>query len=682
MIPDGATVPEWTVTSADETRTFTGLAPGKYRLYETVAEDCKFANDLVKDHGYVELTIDENGYLISEDNATVRDEYVLTNKADNTAEVYFKLIKRWIGKAAEQGDMYPHIDVKITQSVQPEDMTEGCQPKEFTETIITEAGKAEQGYETSKYPAQYWSDRTGKYEDYIYSIEETPVPGYTAFKGEYEGAGYDGVSGNRILGNTTGTDREETVRFVNVVTNKPVEISVNKIWKDGKTVTNHPDITFHLLADGKDTGRTIVLPQGQLKGKFTGLRMYDDFDKRDCHKIVYTVTEDPVPGYKKSEGVKNSDGSWTFINDSIKTKIRKYDANDTSANPTELEGAEFTINKVGGGWSATLKSGQTLEYAIGSAGSGGIVPGDYEMRETKAPYGYARSSVVAHFTVAEDGTVTQTDKWLKSNWNTTNGICFEDKPLYGAYRIIKVDGDSEKPLEGAEFKLYSDKPMKGSSRIISNYIAGDDVVYEAGVYRSDSDGRIEIDDLEWGTYYLEEITAPAGYKIPEDNVFVFTVDGTHNTPDSSDYLELHYVANYEDRRDSSSNSSSTTSTSSTSSTSSSTTTSSSSSSSTSSSTTSSSSSSRYLSGVLGSRKGGFISDVLGARKAPTSGVLGERFSPVTGDDMTLNFWIMVLCAAGLIGMSFVYSDDDDDENEEGGKKKSRKFRFRRAKAKK
>ena len=298
---------------------------------------------------------------------------------------------------------------------------------------------------------------------------------------------------------------------------------------------------------------------------------------------------------------------------------------------------------------------------------------------------------MAHFTVGEDGKVTQTDKWVKSNWRK-DGICFEDKPLYGAFRIIKVDGDTEAPLEGAEFKLYSDKAYNSGSRVLSNYIAGEDVIYELDTYRSDANGRIEIDDLAWGTYYLEEITAPAGYEVPENNVFIFDVDGTHNTPDSDDYLELHYIANYEEHRDSSSSSSSssTTSSSSTSTTSSSSSETTSSSSTpdtprtpdTGSSTTSSSSSSRYLSGVLGSRKGGFVSDVLGARKAPTSGVLGERFSPVTGDDLTLNFWIMVLCAAGLIGMSFVYSDDDEEEGEEGKKKKVRKFRLRRAKAKK
>ena len=86
--------------------------------------------------------------------------------------------------------------------------------------------------------------------------------------------------------------------------------------------------------------------------------------------------------------------------------------------------------------------------------------------------------------------------------------------------------------------------------------------------------------------------------------------------------------------------------------------------------------------MLGTKKGGFVSDVLGVKKAPTAGVLGERMAPATGDDLTLNFWIMVLCAAGLIGMSFVYSDDEEEEDGKGGKKKVRKFRLRRAKVKK
>lgn len=78
--------------------------------------------------------------------------------------------------------------------------------------------------------------------------------------------------------------------------------------------------------------------------------------------------------------------------------------------------------------------------------------------------------------------------------------------------------------------------------------------------------------------------------------------------------------------------------------------------------------------MLGERNSGFVSDVLGVKKAPDAGVLGERMSPVTGDDLTLNFWIMVLCAAGLVAMSFVYSDDEEEEDEDGKKAKAKKAR--------
>ena len=80
--------------------------------------------------------------------------------------------------------------------------------------------------------------------------------------------------------------------------------------------------------------------------------------------------------------------------------------------------------------------------------------------------------------------------------------------------------------------------------------------------------------------------------------------------------------------------------------------------------------------MLGERRGGVLSNTLGVKQIDESGVLGERMSPVTGDDLTLNFWIMILCAAGLVAMSFVYSDDEDDEEEDGKKKARRRRRVR------
>ncbi|MBQ9359895.1 MAG: Cna B-type domain-containing protein [Lachnospiraceae bacterium] len=650
-----------------------------YTLHETAQPEGYVLADDIK------VFFDKDGTYVLDDDGVSRpvgNPIEMLNAKPDLKHTYVEITKTWEDPYDETPEKRPTVYAQVYRKVKGSN--DAYKPYGDEPVIIARQADGTYKAVVENLPANAYIKNA--YIDYEYKAEEVVT-------NELKLAGYELVSGsnNAYIGSTLTTTEKSgnTVRLHNKMEQRYIDIPVRKVWRDGKSVATHPMITFHLLADGKDTGKTVNLPSGQLEGKFKDLEVYD-FSAANKHEIVYTVTEDPVPGYKKSEGIKNADGSWTFINDSVKADIIKYDANDESARPAELTGAEFVIEKTDGSWKANFKSGQNLEFAIGSK-SGGITPGEYTMREIKAPEGYALSAQVAHFTVGEDGKVTQTDKWVKSNWRK-DGICFEDKPLYGAFRIIKVDGDTEAPLEGAEFKLYSDKAYNSGSRVLSNYIAGEDVIYELDTYRSDANGRIEIDDLAWGTYYLEEITAPAGYEVPENNVFIFDVDGTHNTPDSDDYLELHYIANYEEHRDSSSSSSSssTTSSSSTSTTSSSSSETTSSSSTpdtprtpdTGSSTTSSSSSSRYLSGVLGSRKGGFVSDVLGARKAPTSGVLGERFSPVTGDDLTLNFWIMVLCAAGLIGMSFVYSDDDEEEGEEGKKKKVRKFRLRRAKAKK
>lgn len=677
-------VASWPVSRLTGGYTFNGgLDSGKYLLVETdVPEGYEKAPD-------VEFEVLENGKYIKdgvEYGQTI--EVPMNNITTDESDTSLVITKKWNDRYNTEGadlTKRPTAYAQIQQSVRAAGSDENAwsEYKNYGAPVAVSLqpdGKTYR-YETDKLPKIRYNTDTYSYDEYRYRVKEVKIDGYES--GVYAGETISGY--------------EYSYSLVNTQEQKYIRIPVRKVWDDNKTASAHPDIEFTLYADGEPV-QTITLKAGQTEAEFAGsagmgLKVYDD--TTDYHEIRYTVSEKQPAGYKtpviRQNNAADVTKGFTVINESIKTKIKKYDANDSSARPKELEGAVFTINKVGGGWSASFRSGQTLEYAIGSAGSGGIVPGDYEMRETKAPYGYARSSVVAHFTVGEDGTVTQTDSWLKSNWDKEGAICFEDKPLYGAFRFMKVDGETEEPLSGAEFKLYSDSSYTSGSRILSNYIAGENVVYELGTYTSGSDGMIEIENLQWGTYYLEETKAPDGYALPENNIFIFDVDETHNTPDSGDYLELHYIANDKTPPPSSSSSSSTSSTSSTSSSTAGTTTSSSTPGTTettgttgtsgtagtrTASTSGSSSDGRYLTGVLGERKGGVLSSVLGTRKIDDSGVLGERMSPVTGDDLTLNFWIMVLCAAGLIAMSFVYSDDDEEEGEEGKKKAGRRRRAR------
>lgn len=66
-------------------------------------------------------------------------------------------------------------------------------------------------------------------------------------------------------------------------------------------------------------------------------------------------------------------------------------------------------------------------------------------------------------------------------------------------QIDKKDEDTNDPLNGAKFELYSDQQL---TQKVGQTI------------RITSNGTLTIDGIASGTYYLKEITAPIGYKLP------------------------------------------------------------------------------------------------------------------------------------------------------------------------
>lgn len=107
----------------------------------------------------------------------------------------------------------------------------------------------------------------------VYTVSEDVPSGYTS-----------SVEGDMSAGFT----------ITNTESNKPhpetVSVPVSKVWV-GETAG---PVTVHLLADGKDSGKTITLdePSGW-NGSFTDLPKL----AADDHEIVYTVSEDVPEGY-------------------------------------------------------------------------------------------------------------------------------------------------------------------------------------------------------------------------------------------------------------------------------------------------------------------------------------------------------------------------------------------------
>ncbi|WP_347010970.1 Ig-like domain-containing protein, partial [Bifidobacterium dentium] len=100
---------------------------------------------------------------------------------------------------------------------------------------------------------------------------------------------------------------------IQTVTDKPIttKVKVSKKWIGPKG----SPVTVHLLADGVDTGKSLVLNEDSgWKGTFTDLREYN----ANGQKISYTVSEDSVDGYK-GEVTGDMKCGFTLTNTNVQT---------------------------------------------------------------------------------------------------------------------------------------------------------------------------------------------------------------------------------------------------------------------------------------------------------------------------------------------------------------------------
>ena len=145
--------------------------------------------------------------------------------------------------------------------------------------------------------------------------------------------------------------------------------------------------------------------------------------------------------------------------------------------------------------------------------------GTYYFKEVQAPKGYQALKLGKEdlkFTIDEN-----TQKW------TGNArLSAKNPPFLGKVKLTKylVAGDKTTTLEGAKFKFY--KVAQPHDLEIVNTEDPD------GLYTSASDGTIVIEDLEWGSYYFDEVEAPEGCVIPTPSTTgVLTID-SDNVEDS------------------------------------------------------------------------------------------------------------------------------------------------------
>ena len=118
--------------------------------------------------------------------------------------------------------------------------------------------------------------------------------------------------------------------------------------------------------------------------------------------------------------------------------------------------------------------------------------GKFKILETEPATGYRLSNEVVYFEITEDGEIIKA--------NMTN------EKVRSTIRIHKTD-ENNNPLEGVTIGIYD---LKGN------------LIHKA---KTDKDGNIEV-ELEYGSYYFQEIETIDGYDLNEEKVyFDVTKDG-------------------------------------------------------------------------------------------------------------------------------------------------------------
>ena len=300
--------------------------------------------------------------------------------------------------------------------------------------------------------------------------------------------------GKGALEATVSYDDEKA--FENTYTPAKTEVSVKKVWKDennqdGKRPSS---VTVKLLADGQDTGKTLVLNAANgWAGSFKDL----DADKGGT-PIQYTVVEVTVAGYT-SEITGDAASGFTITNsylpETVDVKATKNwdDANNQDGKrPTKItinllaDGQKVDSKEVqaatDGTWTveftklAKYKDGKEIKYTV--------------TEDAVAEY----ESTITDFTITNKYAPKAIDYKVTKVWNDANNQDGK-RPESVTVQLYKKVGDADPvAVEGKKLTLTAKDKTDANTWVASFTNLPQ---YEAGK---------EI------TYSIDEVDVPAGYK--------------------------------------------------------------------------------------------------------------------------------------------------------------------------
>ena len=169
-------------------------------------------------------------------------------------------------------------------------------------------------------------------------------------------------------------------------------------------------------------------------------------------------------------------------NEEKESNVLIYKTDKETGKP--IKGAKFAL----------MKDGEVYKEAVtdndGIATFTNVDVGEYQLAELVAGEGYDINSF-SPITITVDGTATQK-------------VFVGNEKIKANIKILKVDKDTEKPLENVEFTLYKANDEENALRTL----------------KTNAEGIVLFEDVEFGEYVIVETKTLDGYKAPESKTFV------------------------------------------------------------------------------------------------------------------------------------------------------------------
>ena len=371
------------------------------------------------------------------------------------------------------------VDISGTKTWKDNDNQDGKRSDKITVTLMANGEDVQ-----SKEIAGDWTykfNNLPKYDngkEIKYTIKEDKVAGYTS-----EVKGYDLIN----------THKTETT-----------SISVKKEWddtknQDGKRPT---EVTVHLYADGKDTGKTVTLSaKNDWKASFNDLDV-----NKDGKAIEYTVKEDEVKDYETSTSGDAKSGF--VLTNSHKTETVNISGTKTWADNDNQDGARpdsITIRLMADG-----KEIQKQEVKADKDGNWTYAFNDLPK--------YANGQEIT-YTVSEDAVKDYTTTQKGNDFTNTHKV---GKTSVSVKKIWK-DNNNQDGI----------RPEKITVELLANgektdkTLTLDEKNNWSGSF-TDLDAKKKGKDIQ---YSIAEVSVPKGYKsiITGDAIKGYIVTNTHTT---------------------------------------------------------------------------------------------------------------------------------------------------------